>query len=157
MSDEVERPEVGSAFAVGEPVSFTLQFNESVTVTGTPQLLLGLGDTERTATYVSGSGGETLTFEYVVAAGDEGLNFGATDQNSLVLNNSTITDLAGNATDLTLPEPPIIFPPDPDTVFPVERVSLTNDGSESNGLFFWPRHFCQWALCHLLVRCLQLG
>ncbi|WP_420970704.1 family 16 glycosylhydrolase [Bradyrhizobium sp. B120] len=52
---------------VGDTATFTLGFNESVNVTGTPTLSLNDGST---ATYVSGSGSSTLTFRTTVASTD---------------------------------------------------------------------------------------
>ena len=47
-------------------------FSAAVTVTGTPQLALVIGtDTTPRANYASGSGTQTLQFDYEVAAGDE--------------------------------------------------------------------------------------
>jgi len=43
-------------------------FSEAVTVTGTPQLTLETGATDRVVNYVSGSGTNTLTFNYTVQA-----------------------------------------------------------------------------------------
>jgi beta-glucanase (GH16 family) len=51
----------------GDTVTLTLGFNEAVTVTGTPTLVLNDGDT---ATYVSGSGTSALTFRTTVASTD---------------------------------------------------------------------------------------
>ncbi|HEX8029748.1 MAG TPA: glycoside hydrolase family 16 protein, partial [Vicinamibacterales bacterium] len=52
---------------LGDTATFTLGFNESVNVTGTPTLSLNDGNT---ATYVSGSGSSTLTFRTTVASTD---------------------------------------------------------------------------------------
>ena len=54
----------------GDTVSIQVTFPEAVYVTGTPQLELETGGTDRTVDYVSGSGTNTLTFTYTVQAGD---------------------------------------------------------------------------------------
>ncbi|MBR0752278.1 hypothetical protein JQ604_08780 [Bradyrhizobium jicamae] len=51
----------------GHVVTFTVTFDETVTVTGQPRLLLNDGGI---ATFVSGSGSNTLTYQYTVAAGE---------------------------------------------------------------------------------------
>ena len=73
--------------------------SEVVTVSttgGTPTLTLNDGGT---ATYVSGSGTNALTFSYTVAAGQNTAALAATAVN---LNGATIADGAGNAADLSL-------------------------------------------------------
>ena len=73
--------------------------SENVTVNtagGTPTLTLNDGGT---ATYVSGSGTNALTFSYTVAPGRTRAALAATAVN---LNGATITDGAGNAANLSL-------------------------------------------------------
>ena len=85
----------------GDVASVTATFSENVPVTGTPQLTLVVGSTDRTATYHSGSGGTTLVFKYTIQAvetDDDGISIGA---NILVLNSGTIQDPAGNNATLT--------------------------------------------------------
>ncbi|WP_428531536.1 Ig-like domain-containing protein [Rhodopila sp.] len=83
---------------VGQTVSFTVGLSEAVTVNATagePTLSLSDG---ATATYVSGSDTDALTFSYTVAAGQAATDLAVT---GVDLNGSTITDAAGNAADLT--------------------------------------------------------
>ncbi|WP_372400702.1 Ig-like domain-containing protein (plasmid) [Azospirillum sp. HJ39] len=84
-------------YKAGDTVSIQVVFSEAVTVTGTPTLALGTG---RSATYASGSGGTTLTFTYVVQAGDTAADL---DYASTAALAGTIADIAGNAATLTLP------------------------------------------------------
>ena len=86
-----------------QTIDITVEFSESVYVTGTPQLTLETGTNDAVVDYSSGSGSNTLTFEYTVASGhtSSGLNYKTT--NSLDLNQGTIIDSAGNAAVLTLP------------------------------------------------------
>ncbi len=84
-------------YALGDTVEVGLVFNENVDVTGTPQLALGIGSATKQASYVSGTGGDSLTFRYVVAAGDadsDGISIGA---GALALNGGTVRR-AGSAT-----------------------------------------------------------
>jgi hypothetical protein len=80
-------------------------FNEAVTVTGTPQLTLETGATDRVVNYASGSGTNTLTFTYTIQANDTSgdLTYVATD--SLALNGGTIKNSSTQDAVLTLPSP----------------------------------------------------
>ena len=79
----------------------TATFNESVTVTGSPQLTIVIAGANRDATYNSGkSTSTTLVFGYAIHDPNDsdlldtnGISIGA---NALSLNGGTITDLAGN-------------------------------------------------------------
>jgi len=91
-------------YKAGATLSFTVSFNDTVTVSttgGTPSLALTLGSTAREANYVSGSGSANLVFTYTVQAGDtdtDGIAVGAVS-----LGGGTISDRVGSAADLTLP------------------------------------------------------
>ena len=90
-------PFSGDVFERGDTIEATVSFGRWVTVTGTPQLALGIGSATRQASYVSGSGSATLAFRYVVASGDgdgDGLSVGA---GALGLNGGTITATGGTA------------------------------------------------------------
>ena len=84
----------------GQLVPVTITFSENVVVTGTPQLALNSGGT---ASYASGSGSATLTFNYTVGAGQNSADLDYVATTSLTLNSGTIKDGAGNAASLTLP------------------------------------------------------
>ena len=81
----------------GNTVALTLNLTEAVTVTGTPTLTLNDGGT---ATYVSGTGTNALTFNYTVGATDSAVAALAITQVSL-LAGATVMDAAGNAADLS--------------------------------------------------------
>ena len=87
-----ESPASGD-LGTGHVVTLTLAMSAAVTVSGRPTLTLNDGGT---ATYSGGSGTNTLTFRYTVGAG----------QNTAALQvtgvTGTITDLAGNAANLSL-------------------------------------------------------
>ncbi|WP_298450572.1 Ig-like domain-containing protein [uncultured Marinobacter sp.] len=82
----------------GDVVSFTVTLDDVVTVAGSPQLTLNIGGSAVQASYVSGSGGTELEFQYTIQAGQTDLDGIAIDANSLSLNGGAITDAAGNAT-----------------------------------------------------------
>src|SRR5260221_3503881 len=58
------------SYKAGDTIAITVQFSESVTVTGTPRLTLETGSTDEVVDYASGSGSDTLVFNYTVQAGD---------------------------------------------------------------------------------------
>ena len=69
----VSTPASGNTYRRGETIDIAVDFTGSVTVTGTPELHLALGNDaasliEQTATYSSGSGTTRLVFRYTVAA-----------------------------------------------------------------------------------------
>ena len=87
-------------YKTGGILTFTVNFSENVTVTGTPYLEVVIGSTTRNATYVSGSGTSALVFRYTVVSGEEDMN-GIT-LGALQLNGGTIKDAATNNAVLTL-------------------------------------------------------
>jgi hypothetical protein len=91
-----------SSYKVGDVISIQVLFSEAVTVSGTPQLNLETGATDRAVNFTSGSGTNTLTFNYTVQAGDTSADLTYVDTTSLVLNGGTIRDVALNTATLTL-------------------------------------------------------
>ena len=81
----------GGYYGADDSIEFTVPFNGSVTVTGTPQLTFDLGGQTRQANYASGSDTEELLFSYTVTASDaddhDGISWGA---DALGLNGGTI-------------------------------------------------------------------
>ena len=59
-----------SGYDEGETIQVRIDFSESVSVTGTPYLVLDIAGAARRATYASGSGTRYLNFEYTVQTGD---------------------------------------------------------------------------------------
>ena len=92
-----------STLSVSQSVSIQVNFSEAVTVTGTPTLLLETGTTDRSATFVNGSGSTTLNFTYTVQTGDTSSDLNYVATNSLSLSGGTIKDTVGNDATLTLP------------------------------------------------------
>ena len=88
-----------------DSMAITVVFSDTVTVTGTPQLTLETGASDRAVDYSSGSGSNTLTFTYTVQAGDTSGDLDYTGTTSLALNSGTIKDASGNAATLTLATP----------------------------------------------------
>lgn len=92
-------------YNAGDVITVSVTFSESVLITGTPQITLETGTTDRTADYTSGSGGTMLEFQYTVQAGDESADLDYVSTSALALNGGTINDVAGNAATLTLASP----------------------------------------------------
>ena len=126
----------------GKTVTLTLKLSEAVIVEGgKPTLTLNDGGT---ATYVSGSGSNALTFSYTVATGQETSDLAVT---ALKLNSAIVTDAAGNVANLagavTNPAGTLQIgtPADPITVIQTDgSTSLTEvanqyylDGSSGSG------------------------
>jgi subtilisin-like proprotein convertase family protein len=89
-------------YGTGATIAITVTFSGNVTVTGTPQLALNSGGT---ANYSSGSGGNTLTFTYLVGAGQNSPHLDYTSTTALTLNGGSIVDSVSNPASLTLPSP----------------------------------------------------
>lgn len=111
------RPRVESVWAhtadgvvvPGNTVEIAMNFSERVTVTGTPVLALEIGAAGPNATYASGSGSRTLTFNYTVGTGTNQsyIDYAGTGSLSLPIDDggfpAAIADGSGNAANLTLP------------------------------------------------------
>ncbi|MBM4077815.1 MAG: hypothetical protein FJ267_19475, partial [Planctomycetes bacterium] len=101
----VSSPTANGTYGVGATIDVTVQFSESVTVTGTPQLTLETGTTDAVVNYLSGSGTNTLTFRYTVGSGHTSADLDYVSTTALALNGGTIKDSAGNNATLTLVAP----------------------------------------------------
>ena len=92
------------AYDGGQTIHVQVNFAEAVNVTGSPKLALNTTPAE-SATYASGSGTSTLTFDYTVQAGDNVAALDYASTGALTLNGGTIADLATNNATLTLASP----------------------------------------------------
>jgi hypothetical protein len=92
---------VDNSYVAGDSIRVTVNFSESVTVTGTPTISVLVGATTRSATYISGSGTSALVFGYTVVSGDNDTDGVSVTANSLALSGGTINDAAGNASTIT--------------------------------------------------------
>lgn len=93
------------SYRAGQSISIQVNFSESVTVTGTPQLTLETGTSDAVVNYASGSGTSSLTFTYTIAAGHTSADLDYISTSALALNGGTIRDTAGNDAVLTLASP----------------------------------------------------
>lgn len=87
-------------YYVGQKMQFLVTFDQDVYVTGSPKLPIDIGGTTQNATYLSGSGGTSLLFQYTVVATDMDTN-GIQITSPIGLNSGTIKDEGGNAATLT--------------------------------------------------------
>jgi len=88
-----------ATYGAGQSLDFTVSYDEAVTVNtggGMPYIALTL-DTGGTvqASYIAGSGTDTLTFRYTVGAGGQDAN-GIMLASYITLNGGTVRDTAGN-------------------------------------------------------------
>ena len=94
------------SYKAGSTIDVSVTFSEAVSVTGTPQLLLANGGSGQPVDYSSGSGTNTLHFNYTVQAGDTSADLDTFSTTALSLNSGTIRSSSGAiAATLTLPTP----------------------------------------------------
>ncbi|SFP27387.1 protein of unknown function [Variovorax sp. OK605] len=93
------------AHKAGDVIDIQVNFSENVYVTGTPQITLETGATDRVVNYLGGSGTGTLTFRYTVQAGDTSADLDYLSTTALALNGGSIRDLTGNDAALALASP----------------------------------------------------
>ena len=80
-----------ATYAIGDTIQATVTFSADVTVTGTPQLTLDVGGTDKTADYsATDSTATQLVFAYTVATNDADTDGIAIAANQLALNGGTI-------------------------------------------------------------------
>ena len=92
--------QVNGTYKAGAKIIVYMKFNTSITVTGTPQLTLKIGNADREASYTRIYNDGThpyLVFEYTVAAGDVDTDGIEIEANSLSLNGGTIKTAGKNA------------------------------------------------------------
>ncbi|MET6998235.1 gliding motility-associated C-terminal domain-containing protein [Chitinophaga defluvii] len=93
------------SYKLGDIIDVQLTFSVPVNVTGTPQLKLETGATDRLIDYTGGTGTNTLTFSYTVQAGDQSSDLDYAATTALTLNGGTIKNAATMDAQLTLPAP----------------------------------------------------
>jgi Bacterial Ig-like domain len=101
----VTSPDADTTYGAGQTVSVQVVFSEIVNVTGTPQLTLETGSTDAVVNYTSGTGTDTLTFDYTIPVGAYTADLDYKNTASLALNGGTIADGALNNATITLANP----------------------------------------------------
>jgi len=87
---DVTSTNANGLYTLGDTIDVIVTFSEPVTVTGIPQLILETGAVDREIDFSSGSGTDTLTFQYIVQAGDVSSDLAYVGTSSLTLNGGTI-------------------------------------------------------------------
>lgn len=104
---DLDAEEADGIYLEGQTLTLRVRFSEPVIVSGTGTLALQLatGAPGRLATYLDGSGTDTLRFTYTVQAGDLSADLDVTGTDALSLHDGSIRDAAGNDAVLELPVP----------------------------------------------------
>ena len=99
-------PQSGDTFSLGETIEIHVAFTEAVTVTGTPQVMLTLSDTERRAMDFDHTccGSRVLIFYHEVQSSDRSPDGLSVSADALILNGGTIQDAGGKDAVLDLGE-----------------------------------------------------
>ena len=94
---------IDETYTANEVVPITVNFSETMLITGTPQLTLETGAevTDQVVNYTSGANSNALLFNYTVLNNHINLDLDVKSRTSLALNGGTITDLAKNDLDLS--------------------------------------------------------
>ena len=90
-------PGADDTYATGDVIEVTVTFDSAVTVSGAPQVALGVGGETRQAAFRSGTGSDELIFSYTVAAGDEDTNGIEVPDNGLTPNGGSIRGRSADA------------------------------------------------------------
>jgi hypothetical protein len=93
------------SYKAGEVIPIQIKFSAPVWVSGTPLLEMATGTTHRMAEYASGSGTDTLVFNYTVEAGDESADLDYASMTALDLNGGSIVDGLGRLLTVSLIDP----------------------------------------------------
>jgi len=96
---------LNGVYSTGQSISIQVTFESAVTVSGTPTLTLETGTTDRVVTYSSGSGTATLSFNYIVVAGDNSSDLSYVNASSLALPGGATIQVGGINVNGTLPTP----------------------------------------------------
>jgi large repetitive protein len=105
--NSVTSSKADGTYKAGVTIGIQVVFDQSVDVTGgTPIISLETGATDVNVSYTSGSGTNTLLFNYVVSSGNNSSDLDYTTTGALSLNGAGISGTTGGlAAALTLPSP----------------------------------------------------
>ncbi|MBD65171.1 MAG: hypothetical protein CME62_08190 [Halobacteriovoraceae bacterium] len=92
-------PPSPKTYYLGQGLVFSIEFSESIIVTGSPKLEVNIDGEIQTVQYLSGSGGKLLSFKKIIGENDQDLD-GLNLVTSIDSTGSTIKDSAGNNADL---------------------------------------------------------
>ena len=89
------------SYKAGTLIPVSVEFSESVIVTGVPRIILETGTTDAVANYSSGTSSNTIIFDYIVLPGHTSLDLSVLSLNLTAEN--TIKDVDGHNVVSTLP------------------------------------------------------
>lgn len=95
---------VDNTYQSGNFLDLSVNFTETVNVTGAPRIGVTIGSSTQFFTYVSGGGSSTLLFRYLAQDGDDDID-GITVASTVDLNGGTIRDTTSVDADLNLAPP----------------------------------------------------
>ena len=122
-----------NTYIAGDAIQATFNFTEVVNVTGTPTVTFLVGSTNRTASYVSGTGTTALVFSYTVVAGDNDTNGVSATSSTLSAGGGTIRDAASNNATLTFAGISASLSHLVDTTAPTVTMSRSGSGTIISG------------------------
>lgn len=85
-------PPVDGTYSNGENLDFSVEFNEVVSVTGSPKMTVDIGGSSFDLTYAAGTGTNNLVFRYTLLGGEE-------DTDGINLTSAAISPGAGSIVD----------------------------------------------------------
>ena len=88
-------------FITGDTMYFTVNFDQPVVITGSPELPINVDLTGDLAVYSSGSGSTAIVFAYTVLDTDVAAQSQLTTGTSITLNGGTVKDLVGTNSGIT--------------------------------------------------------
>jgi len=98
-------------YVTDDDISITLTYSKAITVSGTPRIVLGIGDFARYAEYASGTGTTDLVFTYTAVAEDivshAGYTYFQVASNDVDLNGGTLVDATGNSASVRFRRPSV--------------------------------------------------
>jgi hypothetical protein len=94
-----------STYKIDDLIPIEVSFDDNVSVSGIPILILETGINDAEAIYASGSGQSTLIFNYIVGNGDIASDLDYAGNSALTNNGGSIIDENGNLANLNLPIP----------------------------------------------------
>ena len=93
------------SYMASKQIPIAVVFSENVVVTDTPFLSIQSAAPIANASYQSGSGKDTLIFNYIIETGHNFSDLNYTSSSALNLNNGSIKDSFGNVANVALPTP----------------------------------------------------
>jgi photosystem II stability/assembly factor-like uncharacterized protein len=97
-----------ASYGAGAKILINVDFDEKIAMVyngKVPELLLETGATDDSAVYISGTGTNTLVFEYTVQADDQSTDLAYRNVDALRVVDCSISDIVGNTAEITLPVP----------------------------------------------------